>query len=119
MVRMITKIVGNRSFTLTISNGKRSRLGRVKNGVPQGSLLTSLHFNIYISDMTSTVSRKYVCADDLATMHVDGDWQAVKEVLTKDMTKTDEYLQTWKLNLSTTKRCRQSSTSKTRKPNMS
>jgi len=36
-------------------------------------------------------------------MYADGDWQAVEGVLTKDMATVDEYLQTWKLKLSTTK----------------
>ena len=36
-------------------------------------------------------------------MHVDGDWQAVEGVLTRDMASIGEYLQTWKLKLSTTK----------------
>jgi len=36
-------------------------------------------------------------------MHADGDWQAMEGVLTKDMATLGEYLQTWKLKLSTTK----------------
>jgi len=52
-------------------------------------------------------------------MHADGDWQAVEGVLTKYMAIVGEYLQTWKLKLSTTKRCWQPSTSTTRKLNMS
>jgi len=36
-------------------------------------------------------------------MRTDGDCQAVDGVLTKDMTTAGEYLQTWKLKLSTTK----------------
>jgi len=36
-------------------------------------------------------------------MHADGDWQAVEGVLTKDMATLGEYLQTWKMKLSTTK----------------
>ena len=36
-------------------------------------------------------------------MYADGDWQAVEGVLTKDMATEGEYLQTWKLKLSTTK----------------
>jgi len=85
MVRMIMEMVGNRSFTLTTGNGKRSRLQRLKNGVPQESLLAPLLFNIYISDLPTTISKKYAYADDLAIMHADGDWQAVEGVLTKDM----------------------------------
>jgi len=78
MVRMIIEMVGNRSFTLTIGNGKRNILRRLKNGVPKGSVLAPLLFNTYISDLPTTVSRKYAYADDLAIMHADGDWLAVE-----------------------------------------
>jgi len=36
-------------------------------------------------------------------MHADGGWQAVEGTLSKDMATLGEYLQTWKLKLSTTK----------------
>jgi len=71
MVLLIMEMVSNRSFTLTTGNGKRSRLRHLKNGVPQGSVLVPLLFNIYISDLLTTVSRKYAYADDLAIMHAD------------------------------------------------
>jgi len=73
IVHMIMEMVSNRSFTLTTGNGKRSRLRRLKNDVPQGSVLAPLLFNIYTSDLPTTVSRKYAYADDLAIMHADGD----------------------------------------------
>ena len=53
--------------------------------------------------MPTTVSKQYAYADDLAILHADGDWQAVEGVLNKDMATVSEYLQTWKLKLSTTK----------------
>jgi len=74
MVHMIIEMVGNRIFTLTTRNGQRSRLRRLKNGIPRGSVLAPLLFNIYISDLPTTVSRKYAFADDLAIMHADGNW---------------------------------------------
>jgi len=63
--------------------------------------------------------QKVGCADDLATMHADGDWQRVKEVQSKGMATVGEYLQTWKLNLSTTKAVLAVFTSTTRKLNVS
>ena len=82
---MMMEMVGNHSFTLTTGNSKRSRLRHLKNSVPQGSVLAPLLSNIYISDLPTTVSRKYAYVDDLAIMHADGDWQAVEGVLSKDM----------------------------------
>ena len=96
------EMVSNRSFTFTTGNGQRSRLRRLKNGVPQGSVLAPLLFNIYTSDLPATISRKYAYADDLAIMHVDGDWLAVEGALSKDMATLGEYLQTWKLKICTT-----------------
>jgi len=87
---MIMEMVGNRSFTLTTGNGQRSRLRRLKNGVPQGSVLALLLFNIYMSDLPTTISRTYAYADDLAIMHADGVWQAVEGALSKDMATLGE-----------------------------
>ena len=67
-----------------------------------------LSWRPYCSTSTSptlptTISRKCAYADDLAIMHADGDWQAVEGALSKDMATLGEYLQTWKLKLTTTK----------------
>jgi len=55
---VIMKLVINCSFTLITYNGKRSRLRRLKKGVPGGSVLAPLLFNIYICDLPITVSRE-------------------------------------------------------------
>ena len=73
MVRMIMELVQNRSFTLTTGDSKRSRLRRLKNGVPQGSVLAPLLYNIYTYDLPSLVSKKNAYADDLALVHACSD----------------------------------------------
>jgi len=70
MVHLIMVLACDRSFTLATGNGKRSRLQRLKNSVPQGSVLAPL---FYISDLPDTVSIKYAYANDLAIIHADED----------------------------------------------
>ena len=60
---MIMELVRNRSFTLTTGDSKQSRLRRLKNGVPQGSVLALLLFNIYTYDLSFMISRKFAYAD--------------------------------------------------------
>ena len=103
MVRMIMELVRNRSFTLTTGDSKRSRLRRLKNGVPQGSVLAPLLFNIYIHDLPPTMSKKYAYADDLALLHTADSWEELEGTLSQDMSELSRYLQIWRLKLSETK----------------
>ena len=101
MVKMIMELVRNRSFTFTIDDSMQSRLRRLKNGVPQGSVLAPLLFNIYTYNLPSMISRKFAYADDLALLHSSGNWKDLEGTL--DMSTLSAYLQTWRLNLSHTK----------------
>ena len=103
MIKMIMKIVRNRTFTLTTCDSKQRRLRRLKNGVPQGSVLAPLLFNIYAYDFPSTISRKFAYADDLALLHSFGNWKDFERTLSQDMSTLSAYLQTWRLKLSHTK----------------
>ena len=103
MVKMIMELVRNRSFTLTTGDSKQSRLRRLKNGVPQDSVLAPLLFNIYTYDLPSTISRKFAYADDPALLHSSGNWKDLEGTLSQDMSTLSAYLQTWRLKLSHTK----------------
>ena len=98
MVRMIMELVRNRSFTLTTGDSKPNRLRRLKNGVPQGSVLAPLVFNIY--NLPPITSKKYVYPDDLPIFCSLGDWKVLERTLSEDMTTLFAYLHTWRLKLS-------------------
>ena len=92
MIRMIMEHVQNRSFTTTSGESKQNRLRRLRNGLPQGSVVAPLLFNIYTYDL---LSLKYAYADDLALLYASLDWKAVEITLSQDIT-TLEY--TFKLS---------------------
>ena len=102
MVRIIMELVRNRSFTLIIGNRKQSRLRRLKNGVPQGSVLAPLLFNIYTYHLPSMISRKFAYADDLALLRSSGNLKDLEGTLSQDTSTLSAYLQTWRLKLSHT-----------------
>ncbi|KAJ3592921.1 hypothetical protein NHX12_005259, partial [Muraenolepis orangiensis] len=100
MVKFIMETLSNRSFILQTSSGQCSRLRRLKNGVPQGSVLSPMLFNVYIHDLPDTASRKYGYADDLAIMLSRPTWKAMEEGLNEDMGTLVPYLRRWRLQLS-------------------
>lgn len=54
-------------FSRVVVHGKQSRPFTASSGIPQGSILGPLFFNVYINDITNVVkhSRVYLFADDL------------------------------------------------------
>ena len=103
MVRFLCELISSRCFTLQTSDGRLSRPCFLKNGVPQGSTLSALLYNIYISDLPHTQSQKYGYADDLALLYVDKDWKKTEKTLESDMMNISTYLNKWRLKLSTAK----------------
>ena len=92
LVRFLATILANRSFITKTSDGQTSRLRRLRNEVPQGSVLSPMLFNVYISDLPHTASRQYGYADDLALLYTDRNWSKVENVLTADMEVLADYL---------------------------
>ena len=89
-LKLFSRMLGTRQFHVVLG-GSRSKTRRIKNGVPQGSVLAPTLFNIYLSDMPSTESLKLGYADDWALAHQSRDWEKLENVLSRDTTKLKTY----------------------------
>jgi hypothetical protein len=69
---------------------------KLKDDVPQGSVLAPMLFNFYIHDLSDTQSRKYGYAYDLAILLSKPSWEAVEEGLSGDMNTLSSYLKNWR-----------------------
>ena len=103
MVRFISELISNHSVVMKTSDSQQSRLKRINNGVPQGSVLSPLLFNVYIADLPQTNWKKYGYADDIALLKVHRDWNTIEETLSQDMYILSTWLKQWRLKLSEAK----------------
>ena len=102
LIKMILELICNRSFTLRLGD-KKSRLRRLRNGLPQGSVLAPILFNIYTADLPTTRSKKYVYADDICMATSAKTLDELSYTLTEDMKELGAYFQKWHLSLSVEK----------------
>jgi len=102
MVCFIVQIISNRSFILKTGDGQCSCIRPLNNGVPQGSTLAPMLFNIYINDIPDTVSTQYGYADDPALLFSHKCWNEVEDVLSLDMQRVADYLSAWLSTAKTT-----------------
>ena len=72
-------------------------------GVPQGSILAPMLFNIYIRDISDTLSKTYSYADYIAILASDEIWSTIESRLTVYMHILSTYLKNWRLKPSAAK----------------
>ena len=97
LVRFIMLLVQDRYFTLETSNGSSSRKRKLRNGLPQGSVLAPTLFNIYIADMPPTLARKYLYADDSALGYAAASFEQIESALQEDLEVIAKYYSRWHL----------------------
>lgn len=94
--RLINNMLCDRKFQV-ILNETTSRERKLKNGLPQGSVLAPLLFNLYLSDIPETISKKFCYADDIAIATSHRDFGEIENVLTSDLGVLHEYFRKWRL----------------------
>ena len=103
MVRMIMSMITQRRFRVNIGPD-RSRCRTLVNGVPQGSVLSPILFNIYTHDIPQLVSEKYIYdADDIALLHCHTPIAAIEKTLLLDLKTLSQYFHNWRLRRNITK----------------
>ena len=81
----------------------RSKQRFLKNGVPQGSVLAPLLFNLYTSDLPKTQSKKYIYADDIALMISGETFGPIEQSISEDPDNMSRYFNNWRLKINTGK----------------
>ena len=100
LVKFIMLLIQDRTFVLETSNGQRSKRRRLRNGLPQGSVLAPTLFNIYTADMPVGECSQYTYADDTAIGFGDKAFSVVENALEKDLSLLSRYFHKWHLKLS-------------------
>lgn len=101
-LQLIDNMLTGRVFRVILGS-KMSSPRTLNDGLPQGSVLAPLFFNLYISDMPETRSRKFGYADDwvLTTQH--RSFGETEATLSSDLASLGTYFRKWRLRPSPNK----------------
>jgi hypothetical protein len=98
LCNLMNNMLSNRYFQVYL-NDDISKWKRLNNGLPQGSVLAPILFNLYISDIPLTLvkSRMFMYADDLAVAYQGKSFEEGQKVLESDINVIFNYYISWRL----------------------
>ena len=103
LTKLIQLLVENRRFFVEL-NGKRSRWRIQRNGLPQGSGLAPVLFNIYTNDQpVSPGTRSFIYADDFGIATQNSDINVIEATLTSALDNLTTYYRDNQLKANPTK----------------
>lgn len=103
LVLFIKSYISNRTFKVTVRD-RKSQSRRIEAGVPQGSVLGPVLFNLYINDLPRTTNTEVALfADDTAIFTSSWRTDTIVNRLQTAATKVNKYCQKWRIKLNPAK----------------
>lgn len=102
ILKTISSFLFQRTFQVRL-NKALSTKRNIKSGVPQGSILSPILYNIFIHDFPSTNSTVAMFADDTALLNQNVDPILAKVRLQNDLEIVYNWMKKWKLSLNVNK----------------
>jgi hypothetical protein len=96
ILKFVENSLTNRVFQVHLGNSV-SNIKTLNNGLPQGSVLAPLLFNVYTHDLPATDSRKFAYADDIALGVQNRDIRTTEAALEQDLLIMNDYFSRWRL----------------------
>jgi len=94
--KLLNEMLSNRTFTVHLRE-THSKSRKLNDGLPQGSVLAPILFNLYISDLPKTISRKFIYTDDITLAVQNNKFEVTEKVPIEDLDVISAYLHRWRL----------------------
>jgi hypothetical protein len=87
-------MLSNRYFKVFLGD-QSSRWRRLNTGLPQGSVLAPILFNLYMSDLPSTAAKVFQYADDIAVTYQAKPFDECENILEADIEVLNQFFHRW------------------------
>jgi hypothetical protein len=94
LFNLLNNMLSNRYFQVFLGN-QSSRWRRLNNGLPQGSVLAPILFNLYMSDSPPTASKVFQYADDIVVTYQVNIFDECENNLEADIEVLNQFFHRW------------------------
>lgn len=102
LTNLLNNMLSNHQFIIHLNNNTKSKKRTLNNGLPQGSVLAPLLFNLYINDLPKTASKQFIYADDIYLANQDK-LDNCTNTLSSNLKTLDKFLIQWRLTPNSSK----------------